>query len=132
MSLHDSPSAYASRKLGHVLFILMTQPGTLRDRLRWVERCGDLAAVNALDFPEEMRGDWHRLMGALYPREGAIAAVQAEAFSGEFIDEDTRTPAEIEKDRLEEWMIAFRAFYAEFQTHAPEGLREKRQKGMLT
>jgi len=77
--MHDSPSAYASRKLGHVLFILIAYPGTLRERLQWVERCGDLAAVGALDFPEEMRGDWHRLMGALYPREGAIAAVQAEA-----------------------------------------------------
>lgn len=41
----DSPSAYGSRKLGHVLF--MIHPGTLRERLRWVERCGDLAAVGA-------------------------------------------------------------------------------------
>ena len=43
----DSPSAYASRKLGHVLFTFMTHPGTLREKLRWVERCGDLAAVGA-------------------------------------------------------------------------------------
>jgi len=124
------PMHYASSKIGHAIFVLMTYPGDLRQRFATVEAMGCLAALNERDFPEELRGDWHRLIGALYPTPAKLKAIRREVFSGEFIAK--RTPAEIDPRRIEEWACALLNFHEELQTYDPEKLREKRQKGLLT
>lgn len=124
------PMHYASTKLGHVIAILMTYSGDLRDRFARVEALGSLAALSERDFPEELRGDWHRLIGALYPTDRKLRAIRREVFSGEFINK--RTPAEIDPARIEEWAHALLAFHEEFQTYDPEGRRAQRQKDLLT
>ncbi len=63
----------------------MTYPGTLRNRFDRVEAIDDLVAVTESDFPPELRGDWHRLIGALYPTDRKLRAIRTEVFSGEFI-----------------------------------------------
>jgi len=89
--------SYAAQKIGSALFTLMTSSApTLRERFHCVEQMGILTAVFAGDFPEVMRGDWHRLMGAMYPREGTLAAVRDEALSGE---SSTRTSARPRRSR---------------------------------
>jgi hypothetical protein len=124
--------SYPAQKIGSALYTLMTYTaGTLRERLHRVEQMGTLSAVFAQDFPPVMRGDWHRIMGALYPTEANLVAMRREQMSGEFIEEDERTPAEIDKDRLEEWVLALLTFYEEFQTYDPEGFRERRERGLL-
>ncbi len=54
----------------------MTYPGTLRDRFDRVEAIDDLVAVTESDFPPELRGDWHRLIGALYPTDRKLRAIR--------------------------------------------------------
>jgi hypothetical protein len=124
--------SYAAQKIRSALYLLTTYPApTLRERFHRVEQMGILTAVFPSDFPEVMRGAWHRIMGALYPSEAKLVAVRQEHMSGEFIDEDERTPAEIDQDLLYTWVLALMHFHEEFQTYDPEGLRERRERGLL-
>src|SRR6266851_2838321 len=124
-------SRYAAQKLGHVILALMREPGTLQDRFDRVVASGDLVAVFTEDFPPELRGDWHRLIGALYPTDRKLRAIRTEVFSGEYISK--RKPAEkMDPRRLEEWVHALLVLNQEFQAYDPEGSRAVREiKGLL-